>query len=80
MILFLPVLGIFAWMAWSVCRMSQLPVLRRMLPSLLLTAALLWWVVLRTSGPVVWWSFCLPVGLAVASWAVSLAERRLSRR
>ncbi|WP_405544632.1 hypothetical protein OG478_28010 [Streptomyces phaeochromogenes] len=77
MIFGIPVLCVFAWMAWSVFRMSHLPPWRQWLPTALLTAAVSSWFLLAASAASGSWGwFYLPVCLAVASWAVSLRERR----
>jgi hypothetical protein len=79
MIFGIPVLCIFAWMAWSVLRMSHLPPWRQWLPAALLTAAMSSWLLLAASGASAMWAY-LPICLALASWAVSLRERRAAGR
>lgn len=79
MIFGIPVLCVFAWMAWSVLRMSHLPPWRQWLPTALLTAAVSSWFLLAGSGASYLWVY-LPVCLALASWAVSLRERRVAGR
>ncbi|WP_149831285.1 hypothetical protein [Streptomyces tailanensis] len=73
-LLFAPVFCIFAWMAWSVLRMSHLPPWRQWLPTMLLTAAACSWFLLAASDAPALWVFYLPIGIALASWAVSLRE------
>ncbi|MDQ0946658.1 hypothetical protein QFZ24_000581 [Streptomyces phaeochromogenes] len=75
MIFAFPVLCIFAWMAWSVFRMSHLHPWRQWLPATLLTTAVSSWFLLAASGASELWVY-LPICLALASWAVSLRERR----
>jgi hypothetical protein len=80
MIFGIPVLCIFAWMAWSVVRMSHLPPRRQWLPAALLTAAVASWFLLAASGASELWKLYLPICLSLASWAVSLRERRAAGR
>jgi hypothetical protein len=80
MVFVFPVLCVFLWMAWSVSRMSQLPAWRRRLPTVLVLAAVAWWIALVTSGPSAWWAVWPPICLGLASWAASLRERRLAGR
>lgn len=80
MIFGIPVLCIFAWMAWSVFRMSHLPPWRQWLPAVLLTAAVSSRFLLAASGASDLWVFYLPICLALASWAASLRERRAAGR
>ncbi len=80
MVFIFPVLCVFLWMARSVSRMSQLPAWRRWLPTVLILAAVAWWITLVTSGPAAWWAVWPPICLGLASWAASLRERRLAGR
>lgn len=80
LIFVLPVLCIFAWMAWSVLRMSHLPPWRQWLPAILLTAAVSAWLLIAASGTSDLALLYLPVCIALASWAVSLRERRATGR
>ncbi|WP_031478711.1 hypothetical protein [Streptomyces bicolor] len=79
MVFGLPVLCVFAWMAWSVLRMSHLPPWRQWLPAALLTAAVSSWLLLAAGGASELWVY-VPVCIALASWAVSLGERRMAGR
>ena len=76
----LPILCIFAWMAWSVLRMSHLPPWRQWLPAILLTAAVSSSFLIGTSGTSDLALLFLPTCIALASWAVSLRERRAAGR
>jgi hypothetical protein len=76
----IPILCIFAWMAWSVLRMSHLPPWRQWLPATLLTAAVSSGFLLAASGASDLLQVYLTTCLALASWAVSLRERRAAGR
>lgn len=76
MIFGIPILCIFAWMAWSVFRMSHLPPWRQWLPAILLTAAASSWLLIGAFGASDLMLLYLPICLSLASWAVSLRERR----
>lgn len=80
MIFGIPILCVFAWMAWSVFRMSHLPPWRQWLPAVLLTAAMSSWLLIGAFGASDLLLLYLPICLALASWAVSLRERRAAGR
>ena len=71
--------GVFVRMACSVWRMRALPRWRRGLPLVLLAASGASWVMaasLSYIGPVYWLSASLCPVMALASWGLSLYERR----
>ncbi|MFC8664973.1 hypothetical protein [Streptomyces sp. NPDC057199] len=80
MIFEIPVFCVFAWMAWSVLRMSHLPAWRQWLPAVLFAAAVSSRFLLAAFGAPGMWVIYLPICLAVASWAASLRERRAAGR
>ncbi|MGI5195507.1 hypothetical protein ACQEVY_17960 [Streptomyces sp. CA-288835] len=74
------ILCIFAWMAWSVVLMSHLPPWRRGLPATLLAAAVSLWFLVTAAGASDLLVLYLPLCIALASWGVSLGERRAAGR
>ncbi|MFF9124501.1 hypothetical protein ACF09J_14540 [Streptomyces sp. NPDC014889] len=73
------ILFVFAWTAWSVWGMRRLPVWRRGLPALLLVTGATGIVLVSEYGspsPAVRITEAACVLLTLASWALSLWERR----
>ncbi|MGW0971885.1 hypothetical protein [Streptomyces sp. NPDC002516] len=71
--------GVFLWMARSVWRMRALPLWRRGLPLALLAGSGISWTIAAPLGsiaPLYWLSTTLCPALALASWGLSLFERR----